>query len=550
MVKFIGEDGFYPKWAIGKGRWVHQRVLVITGTSSLFNPPPPPEASRWMVWVPPKRSLLGLRPITENEEARLASEELNNIPFVCTSCGWAGTGNKFYCEGKPINWILLCPECNVQVEPKLGGIDSNVIVSQWFRLGRPTLEMPGAARLIVSTKPITDLSNWIKSYDPMPNELAYVGQQLWSNFATFIAEAQRLDSCDGRNRDSFERGTQGTVFFGTEGNELYAVDALTGRLRWNYKTEGSIYSSPVVANGTVYFGSWDKRLHALDVSTGKLKWSYKTEGEINSTPMVMHGKLYFGSFDGRLYALDAVSGELRWSYSTGGRILCSPAATPSTVYFGSEDGKWYAVDAATGSIKWSFSREAADVDDQEFGYGCIGIANDLVYFLGSNEKLYALDVETGKQAWTYYDQDRYAEDSLGGIQSVVVEPEGLVLCSGTYIGVNLLNGGTGELIWSRKELYELGPDLSGPASIADGVVYALGYGMVVALDVRAAKVIWRYDNNDVIFANFVPQVKGRIVCLVMGKELLALDAMTGDYRWRYRGDEEVSTSPTIWMGAT
>jgi outer membrane protein assembly factor BamB len=385
----------------------------------------------------------------------------------------------------------------------------------------------------------------------MLNELSYVGQQLWPNFATFIAQAQRIDKYNNRNKESFKKEAQGLVFFATEDGKLYAIDAQTGQLRWNYEGGDSIVSSPVAANSTLYFGSWAKKLLALDVLSGELKWSYETEGEINSAPVVISETVCFGSWDGRLYALDAISGRLKWTCETHSRILCSPAARSSMVYFGSEDGTWYAVDIDTGDIKWSYTRELAGEDDKELGYRCAGVANALVYFIGTDDKLYALDAENGQHMWTYYDKEAYEEDSLGGVDNVCVGQEGLALCSGSSIGVCLLDGKTGELVWSRKELGEVGTTISGSlACIADGAVYAFADEMIVAFDVMTAKVIWRYSLKDITFTDLVPSVMGRIICFALGKELLALDAMTGDYRWSYECDEEISTSPTIWLRTT
>ena len=40
------------------------------------------------------------------------------------------------------------------------------------------------------------------------------------------------------------------------------------QLKWSYTTGGSVYSTPIVVNGVVYFGSEDNNVYALDASTG------------------------------------------------------------------------------------------------------------------------------------------------------------------------------------------------------------------------------------------------------------------------------------------
>lgn len=546
MVKFISEEGFYPQWAQGEGRWVQQRVLVRTLTSPFALLPPPLEVSKSLVWVPPKGRLLGLRKISSQAEAHRASAELNQIPFRCPGCGWKGIGSKLVCIGdKPAHWVLECPECFTPVEADLRGLDAEVIIEQWHRLGRPVLENPGAAPDIVSIKPINDLRDWIESFEPMANELAYVGQQLWPNFTSFIMEARQLESYHRRNEETFRELVNGAIYFGSADKRLYALDALTGKLKWSYKTKDYIYSSPAVANGIVYFGSWDKKLHALDGVTGKSKWSYETGDCINSSPVVANVMVYFGSWDKKFYALNALTGELKWVYETGGRILCSPALNTTTVYFGSEDGNWYALDANYGKVKWSFKRELANADDAEFGYCCPGVANDIVYFLSSDEKLYALDAETGKLLWIYYEQKTYEEDSLGGLSHNTIGESGIIYCSGASIEVCALDGKTGEFVWTYENPELLRPSLGGLMAVANGLVYAGGSDAVVALEAETGRVVWRHDNEDISFACGALSVVGRIVCCVAENHIFALDALTGDYKWSYNTSQEITTSPAI-----
>ncbi len=46
-------------------------------------------------------------------------------------------------------------------------------------------------------------------------------------------------------------------------HKLYALDAVTGTLKWSYATGGPIVSSPAIANGVVYIGSTDDNVYAF-----------------------------------------------------------------------------------------------------------------------------------------------------------------------------------------------------------------------------------------------------------------------------------------------
>ncbi|MEI6842439.1 MAG: PQQ-binding-like beta-propeller repeat protein, partial [Methanomicrobiales archaeon] len=66
---------------------------------------------------------------------------------------------------------------------------------------------------------------------------------------------------------------------------------------------GLVKSSPAVSNGYVYVGSDDNSLYAIDVVSGKEKWRFKTGGSVSSSPAVSNGVVYVGSADGNLYAI-------------------------------------------------------------------------------------------------------------------------------------------------------------------------------------------------------------------------------------------------------
>jgi hypothetical protein len=60
-------------------------------------------------------------------------------------------------------------------------------------------------------------------------------------------------------------GADGTVYVGSNDNNLYAIDAY-GNQKWAsaFITGGDVFSSPVVgSDGTVYVGSNDHKLYAV-----------------------------------------------------------------------------------------------------------------------------------------------------------------------------------------------------------------------------------------------------------------------------------------------
>ncbi|MFQ6121118.1 MAG: PQQ-binding-like beta-propeller repeat protein, partial [Methanosarcinales archaeon] len=66
----------------------------------------------------------------------------------------------------------------------------------------------------------------------------------------------------------------------------------------------------------VYVGSFDNNVYALNANTGDLKWKYNTNGIVGSSPIIWNGIVYVGSFDFRVYALNANTGKTKWEYVT------------------------------------------------------------------------------------------------------------------------------------------------------------------------------------------------------------------------------------------
>lgn len=98
---------------------------------------------------------------------------------------------------------------------------------------------------------------------------------------------------------------------------------------WTFKTGGSIAASAAVVDGTVYVGSWDGYEYALDEMTGNLKWKTflgitkpdpkcnPPEVGVSSSATVQDGVLYVGGGDAYWYALNAKTGAILWKVFTG-----------------------------------------------------------------------------------------------------------------------------------------------------------------------------------------------------------------------------------------
>lgn len=150
-------------------------------------------------------------------------------------------------------------------------------------------------------------------------------------------------------------GLNGTVYIGSDNGNVYALNGSTGALVWLQAVYAQfVNSSPAVgSDGTVYVGanSTVGYFYALDGVTGAVKWNFASGKYIDSSPAVAaDGTIYVGGStsggDGVLYALNGLTGVQEWAFGTGdpAGIFSSPAiGADGAVYFGSNDGQLYAL---------------------------------------------------------------------------------------------------------------------------------------------------------------------------------------------------------------
>jgi eukaryotic-like serine/threonine-protein kinase len=304
----------------------------------------------------------------------------------------------------------------------------------------------------------------------------------------------------------------GTVYFGSNDHNFYALDESSGRLRWKFATQGRVTSSPAVVAGRVYFGSYDGTFYALNAASGAVRWKFATGGERRfsarhlhgadpaaevmpdpfdfflSSPTVTGGVVYFGSGDGNVYALDAGSGALRWKFHTGNVVHASPAVANNTVYVGSWDSYFYALDAASGKQRWRFKTgEDPKINNQVGIQSSAVVADGVVYFGCRDSNLYALDAASGARLWSYPTKGSWVISSPSVRDGVVY-----FATSDTAL-VRAADAKTGAPVFSLS--FNKWPFFSSPA-LAGNLLYIGSHaGKVIAIDLKGRRVAWAFQTD-------------------------------------------------------
>lgn len=142
-----------------------------------------------------------------------------------------------------------------------------------------------------------------------------------------------------------------------------SVSLSSGAVQWDYVIPGDFVSgSPVVGGGMVFVsglgtGQGGGAVYALDEVTGALRWKTPLPGWLGNTMALSGDRLAVaasGFKTGGLYLLDANDGAILWGPVRGpNNYWSAPAASADTVYAGNT-GWLYAVDIQTGSLKWTW----------------------------------------------------------------------------------------------------------------------------------------------------------------------------------------------------
>jgi outer membrane protein assembly factor BamB len=257
-------------------------------------------------------------------------------------------------------------------------------------------------------------------------------------------------------RSSAAIGEDGTIYFESEDDKLYALYP-DGSLKWEFDTRAGGYSSPAIGpDGTIYVGSRDYKLYAVNPD-GTEKWSYQDPGlnYFESSPAIADdGTIYAGTTGGDFYAFNP-NGTVQWTYGTGLSVTSSPAiANDGTIYVGGIDHKLYALNP-DGSLRWSYETGEAIAASPS-------IAEDgTVYIASQDGYLHAL-TPGGSLDWQYF-------VSEWTISSAAIDETGTVYIGG-HDGQLFALHLDGSLKWS----YTVGNCDSSPAIGADGTVYVGG----------------------------------------------------------------------------
>nr|WP_277348900.1 PQQ-like beta-propeller repeat protein [Sneathiella limimaris] len=239
----------------------------------------------------------------------------------------------------------------------------------------------------------------------------------------------------------------GRLYATTSYGHVWALDPNSGGMYWRKDLRVPLRAAPTVAEGEVFAMTYDSRLYALDARTGDINWDFEGGVEVTgllgaAKPAVDNGIVIVPFSTGELFALRADTGEQAWSdqlqrkrrYSSLTSLTDingSPVIDRGIVIAASFSGHMVGIDARTGERKWD--QEIATLETP-------WVAGDFVYTITTDGELVCLTRQTGRIRWVqalgkYED----VEDKTDLIvwSGPILASDRLILVSNSGIGISV-----------------------------------------------------------------------------------------------------------------
>ena len=203
----------------------------------------------------------------------------------------------------------------------------------------------------------------------------------------------------------------GHIFTSDKSGLISCIDS-TGKVLWDYDTNGDLYSKPVIANRMLTAATYQGDLTTISAISGEQIQSIGFEEAITSDlsvidfegskelmiPKLTKSKaaIVFGTASGKVFCYDLETLQEYWSNKDAqGMIRTRPFILENKILYTSRDGFLYCIDARDGLLIWRW-REKPTTDFSDSQIFCDG---KRVFVVSSDGILYAINLMLGKLEW-------------------------------------------------------------------------------------------------------------------------------------------------------
>jgi outer membrane protein assembly factor BamB len=340
-----------------------------------------------------------------------------------------------------------------------------------------------------------------------------------------IADGGVLDASAARP-DAGDAGSCGVTC--AAGSSCLGGVCQTAASDWQMFGHDSAHSgnNPVELGRPPMVGAWTATIAAA----GNALHPVVAEG---GTAFVTYEKLP-GPGSAPLVAVSLSDGSFLWMVDFGANTIGHPAVVGGTVYVQTTGvSSLSALDAATGAVRWN-----APFDSQAFNYWAPTVGGSMVYINGGRYGgMYGFQVADGSQV--FFDPHLPQSDSWSPTFFANV------LYSFVAGVLEAHDPQTGALLWNNELRGNFADYSTNAAAVLDSrAAYFVSPPVLVAIDTTAEDVAWMASDAYV----GTPAVANGVVYAVSGGSLMANDATTGALLWSFAGDMQLSYPPIVANG--
>lgn len=226
------------------------------------------------------------------------------------------------------------------------------------------------------------------------------GARLWSRDLTPATDNPNDASGGGLALDADQ------LFVTTGFGELISLNVATGVENWRQKLEAPATGAPTISDGLVYVVSRDSRVWAIDANSGRVRWQLagapSPSGIVGGAGPAVGPKLAVFPFGSAQLVATLPKGGLRlWGGSVSGSrlgkayanvsdVTGDPVIRGNVIFAGNPSGRTVAIDAVTGERIWTAPDGAT---------GPVWIDGGSLFLVSDQAELVRLNVKTGARVW-------------------------------------------------------------------------------------------------------------------------------------------------------
>ncbi len=328
---------------------------------------------------------------------------------------------------------------------------------------------------------------------------------------------------------------------------VYALDAKTGTVVWQRNLGGQIRMTPAIDGGQVFVGTHlftspspgvylpaPSDFYALDLLTGTVRWEVPLAGGARSSAIASSGNVYIGvsggdppaCIQGGVEALDESSGSVRWAWHVnqqpgqggavwapitydGSRIIVGTGNVCNAPPVSTANGA-VALDAETGRLLWALAAQRNSLVDDDTGGGAM-VSNSRVYVINKNGIFYCIDQATGQLVFS---EALNPIDSQGGWATPTTDGATILISGGTY--------NSGLPAASTRTFYVERRRADSSPSTQTGKLFAVN---------SSGNIAWTFTSQNPIVS--YAALNGGLAFVNADNEIVALNLATGAKVWSY-----------------